>query len=198
MDILQVQNPSDYDFDAVRRDILDIFYNMVRENFGCYSLVVHRVLRWYRDKEINEGDYSFTADENKWFDYFYRMIFLTRDYRGVNGKGEYSMAFFLINAWNYYFPEYARNALRNFVKDKSYGCWKDIKQFCNYYKEVNGMYSFKYGKNWEFIKTEELPELVSYALDIMNSAICDDYTKYNSFDGGRHYTRITKALGGIK
>lgn len=79
----------------------------------------------------------------------YRLIAHTRDI--VNGKGEYTLSYMLLNVWNKHYPELAQFALQNFVIpfEKNlhpYGSWKDIK------------YLYKYDKN---------SSLVNYAINLM-------------------------------
>ena len=62
----------------------------------------------------------------------YRIIGHTRDI--VNGKGEYTLSYMMINVWYDFYPELAKHALRCFVKLENtiiqpYGSWKDIKYF---------------------------------------------------------------------
>ena len=61
----------------------------------------------------------------------YRMIGHTRDI--VEGKGEYSLAYMLIDVWYNHYPELALFAFKQFVllQDETipYGSWKDIKYF---------------------------------------------------------------------
>ena len=65
----------------------------------------------------------------------YRIIGHTRDI--VNGKGEYTLSYMMINVWYDFYPELAKHALSCFVKLEDtiihpYGSWKDIKYFCQY------------------------------------------------------------------
>jgi len=66
----------------------------------------------------------------------YRMIGHTRDI--VDGKGEYSLAYMLIDIWYNHYPELALFAFKQFVLlpdgTMPYGSWKDIKYFYKTYK----------------------------------------------------------------
>ena len=66
----------------------------------------------------------------------YRMIGHTRDI--VEGKGEYSLAYMLIDIWYNHYPELALFAFKQFVLlpdgTMPYGSWKDIKYFYKTYK----------------------------------------------------------------
>lgn len=61
----------------------------------------------------------------------YRMIGFTRDI--VEGKGEYSLAYMLVDVWYNHYPELALFAFKHFVLlpdgTMPYGSWKDIKYF---------------------------------------------------------------------
>jgi hypothetical protein len=61
----------------------------------------------------------------------YRMIGFTRDI--VDGKGEYSLAYMLVDVWYNHYPELALFAFKHFVllpdSTMPYGSWKDIKYF---------------------------------------------------------------------
>lgn len=61
----------------------------------------------------------------------YRMIGFTRDI--VEGKGEYSLAYMLVDVWYNHYPELALFAFKHFVffpdGTMPYGSWKDIKYF---------------------------------------------------------------------
>jgi hypothetical protein len=69
----------------------------------------------------------------------YRMIGHTRDI--VDGKGEYSLSYMLLNVWHKHYPELAKFALRLFVLPPPiidtnyhpYGSWKDIKHIYDAY-----------------------------------------------------------------
>lgn len=71
----------------------------------------------------------------------YKIIGHTRDI--IDGKGEYTLAYMQILAWNEFYPDLAKFALQYFVLSPisnnstahPYGSWKDIKYFCNYAKE---------------------------------------------------------------
>jgi hypothetical protein len=79
----------------------------------------------------------------------YRLVAQTRDI--IDGKGEYSLAYMLLEVWNEHFPELAEFALRHFVISPEetsiglchpYGSWKDIKYL---YKNDNESSLVKYG-----------------------------------------------------
>lgn len=84
--------------------------------------------------------YKATGNREQYVEYMsimYRMIAHTRDI--VDGKGEYALAYMLLDVWNKHHPELAQFALKLFVlppDGKSvnyhpYGSWKDIKYIYN-------------------------------------------------------------------
>lgn len=87
-----------------------------------------------------QGSYKVgTISREEYLDFMsimFRLIAKTRDI--IDGKGEYSLSYMLLNVWDQNFPELAKFALRYFVlnvedqkEPHPYGCWKDIK---NIYK----------------------------------------------------------------
>ena len=67
----------------------------------------------------------------------FRMVGHTRDI--IDGKGEYTLAYMLLDVWYNHYPELAKFALRYFVMpldvpsdNHQYGSWKDIKYFYSY------------------------------------------------------------------
>jgi hypothetical protein len=68
----------------------------------------------------------------------FRTIGFTRDI--IDGKGEYTLAFMLLDVWYNHFPELSKFALRHFVfspenspKIHPFGSWKDIKYLFSYF-----------------------------------------------------------------
>ena len=83
---------------------------------------------------------------NKYLLILYKLIAYTRDIN--NGKGLYNASYMMIASWNQLYIidikykliglNLAYKAIENIVNDynkKPLGSWKDIKYFCNYYKE---------------------------------------------------------------
>jgi len=93
----------------------------------------------------------------------YRIIGQTRDI--VDGKGEYTLTYMMICEWYVFYPELAKFALKCLVDlgDKSihqYGSWKDIKYFCQYFKNTSS--------------DNEHP-LIKYAIELTNTQLKIDY-----------------------
>ena len=73
----------------------------------------------------------------KYMSIFYRMIGHTRDI--IDGKGEYTLSYMLLNAWQQFHPKLAEFAFKHFLVPPEnnatihpYGCWKDIKYLHSY------------------------------------------------------------------
>jgi len=93
----------------------------------------------------------------------YRMIGHTRDI--IDGKGECTLSYMMIYSWEHFYPELAKFALRCLVdiddaNTHQYGSWKDIKYFCNYYKN----------KLCEIYDKVDNP-LIDYALSLINEQL---------------------------
>ena len=93
----------------------------------------------------------------------YKLVAYTRDI--ICGKGEYTLAYMLVNVWFEYFPELAKFMLKSFVvfdeKKHPLGSWKDLKYFCNYcvecgYKRDYPMIKYAYGLIIEQLKNDVL------------------------------------------
>ena len=108
----------------------------------------------------------------------YRIIGQTRDI--VDGKGEYTLTYMMICTWYAFYPELAKFALKCLVDlgDKSvhqYGSWKDIKYFCQYFKNT-----------WP---DSEHP-LIKYAIELTNAQLKVDYDSL--LDGNDNITLVSK------
>jgi Mg-chelatase subunit ChlD len=90
----------------------------------------------------------------------YRMIGFTRDI--VEGKGEYSLAYMLVDVWYSHYPELAFFAFKHFVLAPDgtmpYGSWKDIKYF---------------------YKTNKTSPIVNYGVNLMINQIRLDINSEN-------------------
>ena len=80
-----------------------------------------------------------TDQINKYIHYYillYKLIAYTRDI--FVGKGERDLTYMMIYVWNTQFPILAIHILQQIVVSRTrypFGCWKDIKYFCNYVRE---------------------------------------------------------------
>jgi hypothetical protein len=96
----------------------------------------------------------------------YRMIAHTRDI--VDGKGEYTLSYMLLNVWFKYYPELAKFIFKYFLlssdnneKVHPFGCWKDVK------------YMYKYEKE----HTQFSSTLGLYGMELMNKQLKEDINK---------------------
>jgi hypothetical protein len=113
------------------------------------------ILKDFKYKEDTENSYAFSSDENKFFVNLYKLIAYTRDI-SHHGRGNRNNTYAQLVIWNDYFPNLAKAAIENLVK--KYGCWRDIRQFCHYYKEVKG----------------NLPDIVDFCTELMAKQIAID------------------------
>ena len=80
-----------------------------------------------------------TEQINKYIHYYillYKLIAYTRDI--FVGKGERDLTYMMIYVWYTQFPILAIHILQQIVSQEQqypFGCWKDIKYFCNYVRE---------------------------------------------------------------
>jgi len=77
---------------------------------------------------------------NKLIHYYillYKLIVYTRDI--FVGKGERDLTYMMIHIWYKQFPILAIHILHLLFERQTYpfGCWKDIKYFCNYVREIS-------------------------------------------------------------
>ena len=110
------------------------------------SILTDRLL-----KDISISNKTNTISREEYLEYMslmFRMVGHTRDI--IDGKGEYSLSYMLLDVWYRYYPELAKFALKLFVLPPDgvgaqyhpYGSWKDIKYF---YKQYNTSPLVQYG-----------------------------------------------------
>jgi len=165
------------DTNYLKDKMLYVYYKGIRSseesNAACFSKVYEELLS------------SLDAHENL-LKMLYKLIAQTRDI--CYGKGERDITYMMIYKWWKYYPKLALIALYSMMfpgeqclKDyefktyidltaeyvphqNSYGCFKDVKYFCNYVKKQAG----KHAKN----------TLCVYAITLLNQRIYDDYKEY--------------------
>lgn len=123
----------------IQEIILQFYFQLVRTNTSQMLLLEMKL----RDI-LYFLKYSFYLDRDiRWKKYLillYKLIGHTRD--KIDGKGERDLTYMMISVWYDFFPELAFFALHSLNEpigySPSYGCWKDLKYFCNYYKERIG------------------------------------------------------------
>ena len=98
-----------------------------------------------KDLLISLKNALFISDDtdqiNKYIHYYillYKLIVYTRDI--FVGKGERDLTYMMIYTWNTQFPILAIHILHKISTSSQpypFGCWKDIKYFCNYVREIS-------------------------------------------------------------
>jgi len=109
---------------------------------------------------------------NEYIDYLsimYRIIGYTRDI--ISGKGEYMLAFMLIQVWHNHFPQLAYFAFKQFVIPPDdqpyfhpYGSWKDIKYLFHYLNDSS---------------INDYSSLKNYILQLVLEQLKNDLNSYN-------------------
>jgi len=110
----------------------------------------------------------------------YKMVGHTRDI--IDGKGEYSLSYMLLNTWAIFNLDLAKFALKQFVLNDDpdvhpYGSWKDIK------------YLYKYSKGAD--------ALVSYGIQLANDQLRRDLTLENPSLLGKWVPREKSQFGDL-
>ena len=121
----------------IQEQIVQLHFQLTRTNSSQQKHILHKkldnIIQQIKDSYAN---HSITELEKYTFlSVLYRMIGHTRDI--INGKGEYSLAFMLLDAWSKHYPFLAEFAFKHFLcssdaNEHPYGSWKDLK---NLYKE---------------------------------------------------------------
>lgn len=123
----------------IQEKILQLSFQLTRVTFNSsenkLSIQTNIIL-----KELIDNYKSCRLSREEYLGYLsimYKMIGQTRDI--IDGKGEYTLSYMLLENWFQHFPELAKFALKLFVlppnEDKldyhPYGSWKDIKYLYN-------------------------------------------------------------------
>jgi hypothetical protein len=109
-------------------------------------------------------------DDGYYLNILYRMIGHTRDI--ISGKGEYTLAYMMIDVWADFNLELAKHALTCFVKSSDtdsnpYGSWKDIKYFCRYCLDNNRLMDHP---------------IIQHGISLMNEQLRVDSAQFNTND----------------
>ena len=130
-----------------KRDIIDSLAIQIND-------ILNYLTRSYMSAIMSREEYI------EYMSIMYRMIGHTRDI--VEGKGEYSLSYMLVDVWYNHYPELALFAFKNFVllPDGTipYGSWKDIKYF---------------------YKTNKTSPIVNYGINLMIEQIRQDIDSDN-------------------
>lgn len=116
----------------VRDKILQLSFQLTRTNSDNYEhlasqtrQILSRLSNLQKEGNIGHDEYL------NYMTIMFKMVGHTRDI--IDGKGEYSLSYMLLNVWAEFNQELANFALRLFVlspentSNHPYGCWKDIK-----------------------------------------------------------------------
>jgi hypothetical protein len=103
--------------------------------------ILTEIISSYKTNIISRDDYL------DYMSIMYRIIAYTRDI--IYGKGEYKLAFMLLEVWHNHFPQLAQFALRHFVLPPEgysqfhpYGSWKDIKYLFLYFNKSSPLIDY--------------------------------------------------------
>jgi hypothetical protein len=125
----------------IRERIIQLSFQLTRAKYiiviDNLSILTDRLL-----KDISISNKTNTISREEYLEYMslmFRMIGHTRDI--IDGKGEYSLSYMLLEVWHRYYPELAKFAFKLFVLPPNdvdsnyhpYGSWKDIKFFYKQY-----------------------------------------------------------------
>jgi len=149
-------------YDKHKSTFEEIFYGM---NNSLWKL--GNILKDFKYKEDTENSYAFSDIENTFFVQLYKLISHTRDISRV-GMGDRNNTYAQLAIWNYSFPELAKGAMVQIVS--KYGCWRDIRQFCNYYLALEGIPKTRVHNG----SLPILPDIVNNCIDLMSNEIQKD------------------------
>jgi hypothetical protein len=164
-----------------------IYYTFIKPN-GEHDMV--KFAKMYEELLCSLTGKSFDIEQNKpILKMLYKLIAQTRDF--CYGKGERDITYMMIYKWYKYYPNmgllalcammFSENNIPNegafkthidtsnvyIPHQNSYGCFKDVKYFCNYVK--------KYGDK----RTPNKNALLcKYAITMLNQRVYDDYMEY--------------------
>ena len=168
-------------FNEMQRDVINI-YKQLSSAAGCENIGrtlyidVSKVLFNYREKEITQGNYSFTVQEDELFYNLYKIIGYTRSIK--YGLGHRDQTYAQIMAWWNYYPECAYDAIKHLVKESRFGYWGDIKHLCYFidknWNEFNTDDYVKYNNRNVYFYPEQAHPLIKYSLEIMAKQLQSD------------------------
>jgi hypothetical protein len=145
----------------IREKIIQLSFQLTRTKRDTIDFlaiqtndILNYLTRSYMSAIISRDEYI------EYMSIMYRMIGHTRDI--VEGKGEYSLAYMLVDVWYNHYPELALFAFKHFVLlpdgTMPYGSWKDIKYF---------------------YKTNKTSPIVNYGVTLLINQIRQDITSEN-------------------
>jgi len=150
--------------------------DLTQNNLRSIYIDTSKVLYIFREKEINEGNYAFTAQEDRLFYNFYKMIGYTRSIK--HGLGQRDQTYAMIMAWWNYYPECAYDAIKHLVSESSFGFWGDIKHFCyfvdKYWNEFNTDDCWNYKNRENYFNPDNTHPLIKYAVELLAKQLQND------------------------
>jgi len=184
----------DTNADYYKNGVVDIFYRFIRPggqpDIVRFSETYEELLGGLVDSYIDRKDA--VVKYKPILKMLYKLIAQTRDF--CYGKGERDITYMMIYGWWKYYPNMGLIALHSMMfsennisytdsyvgfklhidtasvyvpHQNSYGCFKDVKYFCNYVRKYGDEYMCK--KNTILCK---------YAMIMLNQRVYDDYIEY--------------------
>ena len=149
--------------------------DLAQNNLRSIYIDNSKVLYIFYEKEINEGNYAFTAQEDRLFYNFYKMIGYTRSIKHGLGQRDQNICYDY-GIRNYY-PECAYDAIKHLVSESSFGFWGDIKHFCyfvdKYWNEFNTNDCVHYKNRENYFNPDNTP-LIKYAVELLAKQLQND------------------------
>lgn len=157
----------------VHERITQFSFQLTRTNnshiYKSLALQLTQILTDLKTRYLNgegQGTQMLKDEYIEYMSILYRMVGHTRDI--IDGKGEYTLSYMLLDVWYKMYPELAKFVLKYFVINENlrihpYGSWKDIKYLYKYSKENN----------------HRLHELVMYGIGLMNDQLRLDAVSEN-------------------
>lgn len=124
-----------------KQSLIEIYFELVRyKNKSDYFILFDRISKLLKMLKTDmyqmnfsggggesQGGGSYNNTPLYYLVLLYKLIAQTRDIQ--YGKGERTCTYVMIHAWYLHYPLFAIFALKKIVY---YGCWKDLKYFCEY------------------------------------------------------------------
>jgi hypothetical protein len=135
---------------SIRESIIQLNFQLTRakDKKTIYNLsiqtdkILTQLTKSFNNASITREEYI------EYMSIMYRMIGHTRDI--IDGKGEYTLSYMLLDVWQTHFPKLAYFAFRHFVLPPEgttdfhpYGSWKDIKYIHKYTQQYSDDYGMR-------------------------------------------------------
>lgn len=130
--------------------------------------ILTEIISLYKTNIISRDEYL------DYMSIMYRIIGYTRDI--ISGKGEYILAFMLLEVWHNHFPQLAYFALKQFVIPPDdqpyfhpYGSWKDIKY----------LFQYLHNSSSSFFSSSSSSSLIVYSIQLVINQLKTDLDSSN-------------------